>query len=104
LIHLFLHIAEDLEHPDKGDVLLDAQKFLCQKEQIIEDVLLNQSIRFDPALLVPDVSALNSIADYMKNSMNFLSDKVDMEKFVDDTIILNATKLNSTITNTTPGN
>lgn len=99
IIDLFLQIAKELEHPDNDGILSDAQRFLCQKKQVIQDILLDQSVRFDPALLIPDIKALNTIADYMKNSMNFLRYKVDMEKFVDDTFILN-----STILNTTPGN
>lgn len=93
IIHLFLHIAKELEPPDTGDILLDAQKFLCQKTQVVEEVLLNQPICFNPSLLIPDINALTTIANYMKNSMNFLTDKVDMGKFVDNTFILSSTKM-----------
>lgn len=99
IIDLFLQIAAALEHPENDHTVLDAQKFLCCEKPLIQDVLMKKAVRFDPSLLVPDIRALDTIADYMKKSMDRTKHDIDIKRFVDNTIILNSDKLITTADN-----
>ncbi len=95
LIDLFVQTAKSLKHPINDNILANAQTFLCQKKQVVQNILMNHSMKFDPTLLIPDIEALETIANYMKDSMGILSKKVDIKKLVADTFILNSIPDNS---------
>ncbi len=89
IISLFVQSAERLEESKDDTLLAMAQEFLGQDKEIVNHVLFESNIRFDPSLLVPDIEALNLIQDYMSDTMGVLKHKIDMNHLVDSSYILN---------------
>jgi NitT/TauT family transport system substrate-binding protein len=81
-------IEQKKKDHSKGEQIFSmAQQFLDQKKQIVHDILLKSDIRFNPALLIPDIEVLNIIQNYMADSMNVLTNKIDMNLLVDSSYI-----------------
>ncbi|OQY12171.1 MAG: twin-arginine translocation pathway signal protein [Desulfobacteraceae bacterium 4572_19] len=57
--------------------------FLGQERSVMESVLKDPRGRITTGSLLPNIKDLNTIQDYMVNNMKLMTDKLDMEKFVD---------------------
>lgn len=90
MVALFAQTGQAIE-TDKTDAILDvACSFLGQKKSIVQHVLLETGLCFDPVCLIPDLDALDAIQTYMTDKMRILAHKIDMNRLVDPWFILNA--------------
>ncbi|MCD4721646.1 MAG: ABC transporter substrate-binding protein [Desulfobacula sp.] len=89
IISLFIQTGQRIENAKDDEILSMAHHFLGQKKKVIQQVLLETGIGFNPSLLIPDIEALNIIQNYMTDVMRVLKNKIDMNHFVDSTFITN---------------
>jgi NitT/TauT family transport system substrate-binding protein len=90
IVSTFTQIAQFIEDNKSHQVIQMAQSFLSQTEKVTQNALLKTGIKFDPELLIPDIDALNTIQDYMKDTMDVLKNKIEMTDLVDSSFILRA--------------
>ena len=57
--------------------------FLGQEQSVMESVLTDPRKKITTGNLLPNIKDLNAIQDYMFKNMKLMTDKLDMEKFVD---------------------
>ncbi len=88
IVSLFTHTGQSLEKSSRQENINLAQEFLDQKKEVIEHIFLNTDISFSPSLLVPDIEILNIIQNYMKDVMGVLKNRIDMNRLVDSSYIL----------------
>jgi NitT/TauT family transport system substrate-binding protein len=98
LISFFIQAAQQL-HTDLKDCLMSVgQVFLDQPLPVIEKLISDTDICFDPARLSPDVEQIALIQDYMTDTMGIIRRKIDIERFIDASFI-NAEGRNTTLEN-----
>jgi NitT/TauT family transport system substrate-binding protein len=68
---------------DPSAASIIGSQFLSQDQGIIESVLTDPRQRITTSELKPVVKDLEAIQEYMISKMNIMTDKIDMEKFVD---------------------
>lgn len=76
------------DQPDSAAII--GGKFLGQDPAIIKQVLTEPADRIVTDELFPIIEDLATIQDYMFDNMNILTDKIDLEKFVNTTFAKNA--------------
>ncbi|NOX35209.1 MAG: ABC transporter substrate-binding protein [Deltaproteobacteria bacterium] len=90
IVALFIKTGQVIEETGGDAVLPLAHLFFDQEKQVIRQAILESDISFNPALLVPDIEALNIIRDYMTDSMGVLKKKINVNSLVDRSFILDA--------------
>ncbi len=86
IVALFVQTGQYIEDKKK-EILSMTQQFLDQKKEVTQHVLFKTAINFSPSLLIPDIGELNTIQNYMADSMGVLKNKIQMDKLVDASLI-----------------
>ncbi|MCF6245988.1 MAG: ABC transporter substrate-binding protein [Desulfobacula sp.] len=91
IIILFVQAAQKIEMQKDESLFSIARHFLNQKQNVIQQVLLKSDICFDPDLLTPDLDAIETIHNYMSDTMNIMTEKIDIARFVETAFTSNKT-------------
>jgi len=89
IVTLFTQTGQSIEKTGIKTYMNLAQEFLGQKKEVIEQIFLKTDINFTPSLLVPDIEDLTIIQNYMTESMGVLKGKIDINRLVDSSYIMN---------------
>ncbi len=99
IISLFVSIADKIQNRNTKDVFSNIETFLSMDKKTVKKIFSETAIQFDPSLLIPDIEALKTIAQYMKDSMGILNNEINLKTFIDDSFILNSVAEKTSIEN-----
>ena len=87
LIAVFKQAAYKI-HTELEDCLLSVgSHFLDQPETVLQKIIGDTDLCFDPALLIPDLQQMEIIQDYMADTMQLIKNKTDIEQLIDASFI-----------------
>ncbi|MCP4024164.1 MAG: ABC transporter substrate-binding protein [Desulfobacteraceae bacterium] len=91
LVKEFFNTGQMIQSHKDDQIVSAAQTFFEQNEKVTRHVLFETGLSFDPAKLMPDISAINIIQDYLVDEMGIMENKINLDDFILHDYALKAT-------------
>lgn len=83
IVSLFIETAKDINALKDERIIDFASSFIGLDKKITRQILLESNISFAPELLTPDIRTLEMIQNYMSDTMNILTGKINISDLID---------------------